>query len=89
MFCDQCGAQLQTGQAHCVAVVKRLPGPTGIGRNRVREHVKTGRHSLDGLLVVVPDEGVLMLFVAKFVVISIRPDSKRPAARGDGVAPVR
>jgi len=71
MFCDQCGAQLQAGQAHCVRCGKAVTGPAEYGRNRVREHVK-----LVGILWMAYSalhavSGVLVLFAAKFVVVRI------------------
>jgi hypothetical protein len=61
MFCDQCGAHLQTGQAHCVRCGKSVTGTIEYGRNRVREHVKlvgilwmaySALHLLGGLVVL-------------------------------------
>ncbi len=71
MFCDQCGMQLQAGQAHCVRCGKAVTGPTGYGRNRVREHVK-----LVGILWMAYSAlhlvgGVLILVAAKFVSLRI------------------
>jgi hypothetical protein len=71
MFCDQCGTQLQAGQAHCVRCGKAITGPTGYGRNRVREHVK-----LVGILWMAYSAlhlvvGVGILLTAKFVVLRI------------------
>jgi hypothetical protein len=40
MFCDQCGTQLQAGQAACGRCGKAVLGPTGYRRNRVQEHVR-------------------------------------------------
>ncbi len=71
MFCDQCGAHLQAGQAHCVRCGKAVTGLVEYGRSRVREHVK-----LVGILWMAYSSlhvmaGVVVLFVAKFVVIRI------------------
>lgn len=71
MFCDQCGAQLQAGQAHCVRCGKAVTGPAEYGRNRVREHVK-----LVGILWMAYSalhavSGVVVLLAAKFVVVRI------------------
>lgn len=71
MFCDQCGTQLQAGQAHCARCGKEVTGPTGFARNRVREHVR-----LVGILWMAYSAlhvvgGVLILLAAKFVVIRI------------------
>jgi hypothetical protein len=71
MFCDQCGAHLQTGQAHCVRCGKAATGLAEYGRNRVREHVRmvgTLWMAYSSLFVMT---GVIVLFVAKFVVIRI------------------
>ena len=40
MFCDQCGAQLQTGEARCGRCGKPVVGPSELRRGRVREHVR-------------------------------------------------
>jgi hypothetical protein len=69
MFCDQCGAQLQAGQAHCVRCGKAITGPIGQARNRVRDHVK-----LVGILWMAYSAlhlmvGVGILLAAKFVVL--------------------
>jgi hypothetical protein len=40
MFCDQCGAHLQSGQSRCVRCGKPITGPMAPTRSRVREHVK-------------------------------------------------
>ena len=71
MFCDQCGAQLQTGQARCVRCAKPVTGPAEYGRNRVRDHVK-----LVGILWMAYSAlhlvgGVVILLVAKLVVVRI------------------
>jgi hypothetical protein len=69
MLCDQCGAQLQAGQAHCVRCGKAVTGLVEYGRNRVREHVR-----LVGILWMAYSSlhvmaGVAALFVAKFVLV--------------------
>lgn len=71
MYCDQCGGQLQTGQARCVRCGKPVTGPVECGSNRVREHVK-----LVGILWMAYSAlhlvgGVAVLMVAKFVVLRI------------------
>ena len=71
MFCDQCGAQLQTGQARCVRCGKPVTGPFESSRNRVREHVK-----LVGIFWMAYSAlhlvgGVVVLLIAKFVVMRI------------------
>ena len=70
MFCDQCGEQLQAGQARCVRCGKPVTGPV-YGRNRVREHVK-----LVGILWMAYSalhvvSGVIVLLVAKLVVVRL------------------
>lgn len=62
---------MQGGQVHCVRCGKAVTGPTGVGRNRVREHVK-----LVGILWMAYSAlhlvgGVLILLAAKFVVLRI------------------
>jgi hypothetical protein len=71
MFCDQCGAQLQVGQARCGRCGKPVTGPLQYGRNRVREHVK-----LLGILWMAYSAmhvvgGVLVLLVSKLVILRL------------------
>jgi hypothetical protein len=71
MFCDQCGAQLQAGQARCAHCGKPVSGPVEYGRNRVREHVK-----LVGILWMAYSAlhlvgGVIVVLIAKLVVVRI------------------
>ena len=40
MFCDQCGAQLQSGQPRCGRCGKTVLGLIELRRSRVREHVR-------------------------------------------------
>ena len=40
MFCDQCGAQLQAGEARCGRCSKLVVGLVELRRSRVREHVR-------------------------------------------------
>jgi hypothetical protein len=40
MFCDQCGAQLQAGAAHCGRCGKTVLGLIELRRSRVRNHVR-------------------------------------------------
>jgi hypothetical protein len=40
MYCDQCGAQLQPGVAHCGRCGKAVLGLIELRRSRVREHVR-------------------------------------------------
>ena len=71
MYCDQCGTQLQVGQARCVHCGKAVTGPVAYGSNRVREHVK-----LVGILWMAYSAlhvvgGVIVLLISKFVVLRI------------------
>ncbi len=71
MFCDQCGTQLQAGQAHCANCGKAITGNAGYARNRVRDHIK-----LVGILWMAYSAlhlvgGVLILLAAKFVALRI------------------
>ena len=71
MFCDQCGAQLQAGQMHCVRCGKAITGPVEYGKPRVREHVK-----LVGILWMAYSAlhvvgGLIVLLIGKFVVVRI------------------
>ena len=40
MFCDQCGSQLQSGEARCGRCGKPVLGLIELRRSRVREHVR-------------------------------------------------
>ena len=40
MFCDQCGTQLQSGDARCGRCGKNVLGLVALRRSRVREHVR-------------------------------------------------
>ncbi len=71
MFCDQCGAQLQAGQARCARCGKAVTGPQEYGSNRVREHVK-----LVGILWMAYSAlhvvgGVIVLLVSKLVIVRL------------------
>jgi len=71
MFCDQCGAQLQAGQAHCVRCGKAITGPVQYRQYRVREHVK-----LLGILWMAYSamhvvSGVIVLLIAKLVFVRL------------------
>jgi len=71
MFCDQCGAPLEAGQAYCVRCSKPITGPVGYERSRVREHVK-----MVGMLWMAYSAfhamaGVVILLVAKLVVVRL------------------
>jgi predicted nucleic acid-binding Zn ribbon protein len=71
MFCDQCGAPLQTGQARCARCGKQVTGLLEQERSRVRNHVK-----LVGILWMAYSAmhvvgGVVLLLIAKFVAVRI------------------
>ena len=71
MFCDQCGAPLQTGQARCARCGKQVTGLLEQERSRVRNHVK-----LVGILWMAYSAlhvvgGVVLLLIAKFVALRI------------------
>jgi hypothetical protein len=71
MFCDQCGAQLQAGQAQCGRCRKPVVGSLEYSRNRVREHVK-----LVGILWMAYSAlhvvgGVIVLLISKLVVVRL------------------
>src|SRR6202047_5087908 len=40
MFCDQCGAQLQSGESRCARCGKTVLGLIELRRSRVRDHVR-------------------------------------------------
>jgi len=40
MFCDQCGAKLQTGEQRCARCGKNVLGLVDLRRSRVREHIR-------------------------------------------------
>src|SRR5271157_705883 len=40
MFCDQCGAQLQSGEPRCLRCGKTVLGLIELRRSRVREHIR-------------------------------------------------
>jgi hypothetical protein len=67
MFCDQCGAQLQTGEPRCGRCGKPVVGPSELRRSRVREHVRLVGifwMAYSALHVVV---GVVLLIVAETI----------------------
>ncbi len=71
MFCDQCGAPLQTGQARCARCGKQVTGLLEQERSRVRNHVK-----LVGILWMAYSAlhvvgGVVLLLIARFVALRI------------------
>jgi hypothetical protein len=68
MFCDQCGGQLQAGDARCGRCGKTVLGLIELRRSRVREHVR-----LVGILWMAYSAlhvmvGVAVLIVAQVVV---------------------
>lgn len=40
MYCDQCGAQLQSGEPRCGRCGKTVLGPIELRRSRVRDHIR-------------------------------------------------
>jgi predicted nucleic acid-binding Zn ribbon protein len=71
MFCDQCGAPLQTGQARCARCGKQVTGLLEQERSRVRSHAK-----LVGILWMAYSAlhvvgGVVLLLIARFVALRI------------------
>jgi len=67
MFCDQCGAQLQAGDAHCGRCGKTVLGLIELRRSRVRNHVRLLGilwMAYSALYVVL---GVLVLVAAQIV----------------------
>jgi hypothetical protein len=78
MFCDQCGAHLQTGQGHCLRCGKVVTVSAEVARNRVRDHVK-----LVGILWIAYSAlhavvGVGVLLVAKFVILRLGANGPPP-----------
>ena len=62
MFCDQCGAQLQSGDSRCGRCGKTVLGLIELRRSRVREHVRlvgilwmaySALHVVAGVVVIV------------------------------------
>jgi hypothetical protein len=65
MYCDQCGAQLQSGEPRCLRCGKTVLGIIELRRSRVRDHIR-----LVGILWVAYSSlhvvaGVAMLVVAQ------------------------
>src|ERR1700751_241223 len=78
MFCNQCGAELQEGQAYCARCGKQTAGPIAQQRNRVRDHVKlvgifwmaySALHVVGGLVVLLAAK----LIVARLIVVPNGP----------------
>ena len=78
MFCNQCGAELQAGQAYCARCGKAAAGPMAQASNRVRGHVKlvailwmaySALHVVGGLMVLLAAK----LVIAKLIVIPNGP----------------
>jgi hypothetical protein len=68
MFCDHCGAQLQSGQPRCARCGKAALGLVELRRSRVREHIRllgilwlaySALHLMIGAIVVIVAETVL------------------------------
>ena len=62
MFCDQCGAPLQSGEPRCLRCGKTVLGLIELRRSRVREHVRlvgilwmaySALHVVAGVIVIV------------------------------------
>ena len=62
MFCDQCGAQLQSGEPRCGRCGKPVLGLIELRRSRVREHVRlvgilwmaySALHAVGGVVLIV------------------------------------
>jgi hypothetical protein len=72
MFCDQCGAQLQSGQPRCGRCGKAVLGLVELRRSRVREHVRllgilwmaySALHVVAGVAAIVVAETVFGHFI--------------------------
>ena len=72
MFCDQCGAQLQSGQPRCMRCGKTVLGLIELRRSRVREHVRlvgilwmaySALHVVAGLAAIVVAQMVFGHFI--------------------------
>ncbi len=68
MFCDQCGAQLQAGEARCGRCGKTVLGLIELRCSRVREHVRlvgilwmaySALHVVAGVVVIVVAQTIL------------------------------
>jgi hypothetical protein len=62
MYCDQCGAPLQSGEPRCGRCGKTVLGLNELGRSRVREHVRlvgilwmaySALHAVGGVVVII------------------------------------
>jgi hypothetical protein len=62
MYCDQCGAQLQSGEPRCGRCGKTVLGLVELQRSRVREHVRlvgilwmaySALHAVGGVAVII------------------------------------
>jgi hypothetical protein len=62
MYCDQCGAQLQSGEPRCGRCGKTVLGLVELRRSRVREHVRlvgilwmaySALHAVGGVAVII------------------------------------
>ena len=68
MFCNQCGAELQMGQAYCARCGKPAAGPMTQQKNRVREHVKLVAILWMAYSSMLAMGGFITLFFAKMVI---------------------
>jgi hypothetical protein len=71
MFCDQCGGQLQTGQAYCSRCGKAVRGMVASARHRVREHGKLVAILWLAYSAMHVVGGVMVLLFAKFVFVRL------------------
>ena len=68
MFCNQCGSELQVGQAYCARCGKPAGSPMTQQKNRVREHVKLVAILWMAYSSMLAMGGFLALFFAKMVI---------------------
>jgi hypothetical protein len=78
MFCNQCGAGLQSGQSYCAQCGKPATGPVVQPSSRVREHVKlvgilwmaySALHAVGGILILMAAK----LFLVRMIQIPNGP----------------
>ncbi len=67
MFCDQCGAQLQSGEQRCGRCGKTVVGSVELRRNRVRDHVRLVGIFWMAYSVLHVLVGVVLLIVAETI----------------------
>lgn len=71
MFCDQCGAQLQSGHSHCGRCGKAITGPVNGVRNRVRDHVKLLAVLWMAYSLLHVATGILVIMVSKLFIVRL------------------